>query len=318
LSEAPTVSVVLVSHNGADDAARCVLSLLDHTLAARLEIILVDNASSEDVAASVIAVCPSARVILNAENVGFARACNQGMAGATGDLYLLLNTDTYVVDDVIGRAAARLLAEEHVGMLTCDLRYPDGRRQTMANRRLSVRRSLVERLWLYRLGPAAWGSEYLLGTYWDKDRDIEVDWIPGAFMLLKPDLYEKSGGFDPRFFMYGEDGEWCMRLRRMGERILYAPSVGVVYHLGAASSDRVWTDEERLVRCQQGGLDAYATVYGRLRGHVFQAAELLGTAVRWAVYSAAWRLRSSEYLTSQAQTYGWLMRFYARARIRSQ
>ena len=79
-----------------------------------------------------------------------------------------------------------------------------------------------------------------------------MDWLAGAFMLLRTELYERSGGFDPRFFMYGEDSEWCMRLRRMGYRILYAPQLGFVYHRGATSSDVAWTERERLRRCYQG------------------------------------------------------------------
>ena len=311
MTTGPRVSVVIASYNAWDHLQRCLRSLYEHTTSAELEVVVVDNASSDGTAERLAIEFPAATVIANDVNVGFARASNQGMAATTGDLLLLLNSDTYVEDDVIGRAAQHLLDHPEIGMLGCDLRFPRGRRQHVANRRLSVRRTLVERLWLYKLMPAAQRGEYLLGGYWEEDREIEVDWLAGAFMLLRRELFVRTGGFDERFWMYGEDSEWCMRLRRLGVRIVYAPRVGVVYHVGAASSDILWTERERLARCHRGGLDAYASVFGPARGHLYHAAELTGASVRWAVYSAAGRFRPDEYRAIQADFYGWLTRFFA-------
>lgn len=303
--------MVIASYQSWDHLHACLHSLLAHTTSAELEIIVVDNASSDGTPERLPAAFPSAQLILNHDNVGFARACNQGMAAASGDLLLLLNSDTYVRDDVIGRAAAHLLSRPDVAMLGCELRYPDGRRQHVANRRLSIRRILIERLWLYKLIPRDRRGEYLLGGYWEGDREIEVDWLAGVFMLLRPEVFACSGGFDERFWMYGEDSEWCMRLRRMGERILYAPRTGVVYHVGAASSDILWTERERLARCHRGGLEAYGAIHGDRRRRAYHAAELVGAAVRWAVYSVAHRVRPYEYFATQADFYGWLARFFA-------
>jgi GT2 family glycosyltransferase len=308
----PLVSVVIPSWNGRADLERCLRSLLEHTASVRLELIVIDNASSDGSQDLVAEQFTQVRLLRNARNEGFARACNQGMASATGDLLLLLNSDTYVDDDVVGRGAAYLLARPEIGMLGCELRFPDGRRQHTANRRLGIRRSLVERLWLYRLLPRSKRSEYLLGGYWEGDDDIEVDWLAGAFMLLRRELYEYSGGFDERFFMYGEDSEWCMRLRRMGHHILYAPRVGVVYHRGAVSSDVAWSSRERLERCYQGGIAAYAVAHGTARAALYRLAELYGTSVRWVAYAIASRLRSDEYARSQADFHRWLASFYLR------
>ncbi|HTN24539.1 MAG TPA: glycosyltransferase family 2 protein [Solirubrobacteraceae bacterium] len=316
MSARPRVSVILASYNAWEHLERCLRSLLEHTTSADLEIVVVDNASADGTPERLPVAFPSARLIANDHNAGFARANNQGMAAATGDLLLLLNSDTYVEDDVIGRAAAHLLARPGIGMLGVDLRFPHGRRQHVANRRLSVRRSLVERLWLYKLIPRARRGSYLLGGYWEEDREIEVDWLAGAFMLLRPALFARSGGFDEQFWMYGEDSEWCMRLRRSGVRILYAPRIGIVYHVGAASSDLLWTERERLARCHRGGLDAYAAVHGQARGRIYHAAELAGAAVRWAVHATAVRARGSEYHAAQADFYGWLARLFAAEVVR--
>ncbi len=311
MSARPRVSVIIAAHDSWVHLERCLSSLLEHTASAELELVVVDNASTDGTPERLAQAFPTARLLRNAGNEGFARASNQGMAAATGDLLLLLNSDTFVADDVIGRAASALLARPEIGMLGVDLRFPAGRRQHVANRSLSVRRSLVERLWLYRLMPPSRRGEYLLGGYWESDREIEVDWLAGVFMLLRPEVFARSGGFDERFWMYGEDSEWCMRLRRMGVRILYAPLTGVVFHVGAASSDLLWTERERLARCHRGGLEAYAAIHGRGRARLYHAAELAGASVRWAVYAAAQRLRPGDYVATQADFYGWLARLLA-------
>jgi hypothetical protein len=96
----------------------------------------------------------------------------------------------------------------------------------------------------------------------------------------------------------------------MGQRILYAPAVGTVYHVGAVSSDVVWTERERLERCYLGGITAYGMLHGGTRGALYRAAELVGTSARWAVYSLVSAVRGSPYARLQAEKYGWLARFY--------
>lgn len=310
-TDAPTLSIVIASWNSQGDLRDCLASLREHTASASYELIVVDNASSDGTPEMLRRSFPDVRLIENAKNEGFARACNQGMAAARGRFVLLLNSDTYVMDDVIGRAVTELIARPEIGMLGCELRFPDGRHQYSAERALSVRRSLVENLWLYKLVPPAKRDEMLLGGYWGGDREVEADWLCGAFMLLRSELFEASGGFDRRFFMYGEDSEWCMRLRRLGYRILYTPRPGVVIHRGAVSSDRAWSDDERLRLCYRGGLQAYEILNGRARTMLFRAAELFGAAVRWSAYRVATALRRNEYFSRQAERYAWLVRFYA-------
>jgi hypothetical protein len=106
-----------------------------------------------------------------------------------------------------------------------------------------------------------------------------------------------------------------MRLRRMGYRILYSPQVGTVYHVGAASSERLgWEERDRVERGHRGGILAYGLVYGDARAALFRLAELIGTTVRWLVYTVVARVRGDAYAKAQAQRYGWLAMFYLRAR----
>jgi GT2 family glycosyltransferase len=307
----PKLSVVLVSWNARDHIHPCLSSLAEHSSHLDLELIVVDNASSDGTAAAVRDLYPDATLIENSENTGFARASNQGMRAASGDLLLLLNTDTYVTDDVIGRAVELINGRPEIGMLGCRLAYPDGRVQHNANRALSIRRTLFERLWMYKLLRPSRRPQALLGGYWEHDSEAEVDWLAGAFMMLRRELFDTSGGFDERFFMYGEDSEWCMRLRRMGYRILFSPEPGTVFHVGSVSADAVWTEKERLRLCHVGGLESYEAIHGRVMGLGYRVAEVLGAGTRFAAYSLIGAVRRTEYFRHQATFYRWLVEFYA-------
>jgi GT2 family glycosyltransferase len=310
--DSPLLSIVIVNWNTRDALRNCLASLFEQSRSLTLEVIVVDNASADDSLDMLKADFPQVRIIANTINLGFARACNQGMRAARGRLLLLLNSDTYVRDDVIARMATYLLSRPDVAMAGCQLQYPDGCIQHTAFRSLSILRSLFEDLWLYKLLPAAQRADVLLGGYWQSDVEKEVDWLAGAFMMLRREVFLQTDGFAEDFFMYGEDSEWCMRIRRSGGRIMFNP-LGVVYHVGSLSSDLEWTQKERLRLCHLGGLRAYTKLNGRLPGLFFHLAKLLGTSVRGAVYALLTRFTPNVYYRSQRQLYGWQSGFYLRA-----
>src|SRR5262245_9433821 len=257
----PQLSIVLVSWNTADLICKCIRSILLHQHGMELEIIVVDNASSDDTLNRIRNEFPAVRVIPNAENVGFGRACNQGMRAASSDLILLLNSDTYVVDDAIPKAVELINERAEFGMLSCQLRSPNGDVQRTTRRNLSIRYGLVEDLCLYQLLPRRTWGKLMLAHFWDHSEELEVDCVMGAFMLLRRRVFVESGGFHEDFFMYGEDQEWCMRLRAAGTRILYSP-VPVIFHVGAASSFQTWTHKELIRRSIEGDVRAYSMING--------------------------------------------------------
>ena len=300
----PRLSVVVVNRNRCMELERCLRTIFEHTEYAPMEVVVVDNGSSDGSAPMVRTCFPRVSLIENDRNEGAGRARNQGVMAAEGELLALLDCDTYVVDDVIGHSARYLLERPEIGLLGPELCFPDGSRQYSANRAMSIRHSLFQNLWLYRLLPKSRRAAVLLGGYWDEDREIEVDWLVGASMLLRRELFLASGGFDVRLFP--EDSEWCIRLRRAGHRILYAPKVGVVYHTGSV------VDEQKLRLYHCGGLEAYATLNGRVRASLYRLAQLFGASVRWTVYRAAAVMRPSEYLAAQTSLYRQLVGIYLR------
>lgn len=241
---APELTIVLVSWNTKDVLGRCLASLEAHTRGVSFEVVVVDNASANGTVAALDRDWPRVRLLENVENVGFARACNRGMAAARGDM--------------------------------------------------SERRR----------------NEMLLGGFWQPDREMDVDWIAGVFMLLRRDAYVVSGGFDEEFHMYGEDSEWCMRLRRRGMRIVYTPEA-VVYHEGSVSSDLRWSSRDRLRRCHLGGVEAYAKVSGRLLGWLYAATMSFGSLVRYLAYTALALVTRGEYYRTVKSLRGWQTKDYA-------
>src|SRR5436853_804949 len=310
--DSPLLSIVIVNWNTREALRNCLASLFEQSRSLTLEVIVVDNASADDSLDMLKAGFPQVRIIANTINLGFARACNQGMRAARGRLLLLLNSDTYVRDDVIARMTAYLLSRPDVAMAGCQLQYPDGRIQHTAFRSLSIRRNLFEDLWLYKLLPAARRADMLLGGYWQSDAEKEVDWLAGAFMMLRREVFLQTDGFAEDFFIYGEDSDWCMLIRRCGGRMMFTP-LDVVHQLGSPSSDLEWTQKERLRLCHLGGLRAYTKLNGRLPGLFFHLAKLLGTSVRGAVYALLTRFTPNDYYRSQRQLYGWQRGFYLRA-----
>lgn len=302
-SATPLLSIVVVNWNTREALRRCLSSVIAHG-ASDHELIVVDNASSDGSVELLAEQFAGVRVLANTSNVGFARACNQGMRAAAGRLILLLNSDTYVTDDVIDRTARYLLERPRVAMAACQLRYPDGRLQHTAFRSLGIARSLFEDLWLYKLVPRRVREDWLLGGYWDGSTEKEVDWLAGAFMMLRREVFEASRGFDEAFFMYGEDSEWCLRLRRAGHAIVYVP-LGVVYHVGSVSSDLSWDERQRLRLCHLGGFGAYDKLHGRALGTGYKLARLFGSSARWLVYSLLVAAGAGEYYRTQRRLYGW-------------
>ena len=278
------VSAVVVTYNTPELTQRCIDSLEAHAPDRPFEVVLVDNGRGP--------------------NLGFARGANAGMRRAAHGYLLLANSDTYVSSDAVERMARVLDTRPDVDVVGCRLTFPDGRVQHPAKRALAVWRSLVEDLWLYRLVPRSRWPRQLLGLYFDHASETECDWLAAAFVMLRREVFETTGGFDESFFMYGEDTEWFTRAGRQGFRLLYAP-VATVVHEGRGSEGE--GDAGYLRRCHVGGLRAYELLHGRPRMQLYRWARWFGASVRALVYRVA---RSNPYVDAQAAAYRELAAIY--------
>ncbi len=242
------LSVIVVSWNTREILRDCLAAVCRHLPAGARELVVVDNASADGSAEMVAEQFPEARLIRNAANLGFGRAANQGMSAASGDHLLLLNSDAFLLDDSLLALSRRLERDTTLGLVGPRIELDDGHLQSSARRFPSVGRLALSELWLYRLLSRRRAADLLLGPYWAHDAEREADWLVGACLLLRREVFERTGGFDPAIFMYGEEVEWCHRVRGAGWRILFCPEAQV-RHLNHKSADKLFGDAGRTDRC---------------------------------------------------------------------
>lgn len=231
----PDISIVIVSWNVRERLRACLASL---PLAdPRVEIILVDAASSDGTPDAVRSEFPEVSLLASAENLGYSRGNNLGLTQAQGRFALILNPDTEVVGDALPRMRAYLDANPRVGVLGPRLVLADGTAQSSRRRFPSLAVAFFESTWLAPLAPRS-----LLARYYAEDlptdRPVEVDWLVGAALLVRREAWEQVGLLDEGFFMYSEELDWQRRIKAAGWRVVYFPEAQV-RHFEAQSSAQV-------------------------------------------------------------------------------
>lgn len=233
------VSVIVVSYNTRAMTLAALRSLAAETVATRFEVIVVDNASA-DASAAAIAAEPGERTLIALDdNIGFAAANNLASTHARGDFILLLNPDTLVQDRAVDRlmAFARITPEARIwGGRTL---FGDGRlNPSSCWRRMTLWNLFCRASGLTGLFPdtCIFNGEAYGG--WPRDTVREVDIVSGCFFLIRRDFWQRLGGFDKRFFMYGEEADLCLRARALGARPMVTPAATIVHYGGASETAR--------------------------------------------------------------------------------
>lgn len=214
-------SIILVNYKSTDLLLNC-LKTIPAKDAGQYEIIVVDNASNDNGKSRVIALFPSVKWIEMGYNSGFARANNAGMRAATGNVFLLLNTDTLIIENAIGECYNRLQQSNHIAA-GVQLLNPDGTTQISGN--FFMKGGINHLLALPALGQVLRRLGILMKvkkTHVPEASTEEiVDWINGAFLMVKREAAEKAGLLDEDFFLFSEEIEWCYRLGKQGTMVIY-------------------------------------------------------------------------------------------------
>lgn len=240
-SSAPELSIIVVNWNTREITLECLQSALDETRDTRIEILVVDNGSKDGSAEAIAARFPGITLLAESENHGFAKANNIAAEKARGRHILLLNSDTIVLDRAIDRLMAFARATPQARVWGGRTLFGDrSLNPTNAWGRVTVWSALCFALGLTMLFPRSnlFNPEALGG--WDRSSERQVDIVSGCFFLIEADLWRELGGFDPAFFMYGEEADLCARARALGARPLVTPEATIV-HLGGASTTRIST-----------------------------------------------------------------------------
>ncbi len=240
------LSVIIVNYNVRQFLENSLASIQRAMEGIKGEIFVVDNASDDGSVEMVRSVFPNVRLIANTKNVGFAAANNMALREASGSVFLLINPDTIVQEDTF-RVMLRFLQDHPaVGLAGCKILNPDGSFQLPCRRSFPTPWVAFTKIFgLSTLFPKSklFGKYNL--TYLDPDQSYEVDAVSGSFMMMTRTAYTQVGGLDEAFFMYGEDLDWCYRVRQAGFKVFYVHATQII-HFKGESTRRSNIDEVRV------------------------------------------------------------------------
>ncbi len=229
------VSIVVVSYNTRDLTLACLDSIATETRNSQFEVHVVDNASTDGSPEALREHAFGDGLIASAHNLGFARANNLAVKAARGEFILLLNPDTVVIDGAIDRLVAFARANPAAGIWGGRTLFADGSlNPSSCWGRMTPWNLFCRAVGLTGIGPNSrlFNGEAYGG--WQRDSVARVDIVSGCFLLIRRSLWEALGGFDPAFFMYGEEADLCLRAAKIGAAPMITPEAAII-HLGGAS-----------------------------------------------------------------------------------
>ncbi len=233
----PLVSIVIVNWKTPELLISCLDSIKKNDAGNKnFELLIVDNNSQDGSVELISKNHPDAFLLANDKNLGFSIACNQVIPKAKGKYVLLLNPDTLVENNAISKMAEFLDQRAECGAVGPKVLNPDGTLQLACRRSFpSLEAAFFRVTYLSRLFPKnKTFAKYNL-THADPDEELEVDALSGSAMMVRKDIIDKIGLLDEDIFMFGEDIDWCWRVKEAGYKVIYFPS-SVVYHIHGASS----------------------------------------------------------------------------------
>jgi len=246
------VSIVILSYNKRSLTADCIISIQKNIPKSEREIIVVDNASSDDSVAYIKTHFPEVKLIENSRNAGFAGGCNVGAKHAKGEYLLFLNNDAAVSDNPLPEMVSAFTPDQKIGIVGGLLTNLNGSLQRSYGKFYTIPNVI------YLLFAGESGELRRLQS----SSSRETDWVSGGFMLVKRNIFEKVKGFNESYFMYIEDMDLCYRIKKIGYKIVFTPVVKVK-HIGQASTNKtfaivhIYEGLQIFYRQQRSGLEYY-------------------------------------------------------------
>ncbi len=229
------VSVIVVNWNTKALLHDCLKSIYEQGGEIDLEVIVIDNASTDDSAEMVKKNFPRVTLVENSDNLGFARANNIGIQASKGRYVCLVNSDVIVLEDCIKDLKSFMDEHPTTGMAGPRILNPDHTLQPSCRHLPTIWNNLCSASGLNRLFPkSAFFSDWIM-NYWNHDSVRSVDALSGCFWMVRRKSLNEVGLLDEDFFVYGEDLDWCKRFHKAGWDILFYPDAEAI-HIGGASS----------------------------------------------------------------------------------
>lgn len=222
------ISIIIVNYNTKKLLEKLLTSLLIQAVDLKLEIFVVDNGSTDRSAEMVESDFPYVRLIRNSQNLGFAKANNQAIRQCQGRYILLLNSDAELLDDTLYLMIEFMDTHKDAGIIGPRLLNPDGSIQFSCHNVPALFRTFIEMSFINRIVPLDVGDMLYRFGY---DRIREVGYVSGACLMVRREIIEEVGLLDERFFMYAEEADWCIRVKKAGFKIYFIPQARVIHSL---------------------------------------------------------------------------------------
>lgn len=236
--KSPDVSILIISFNTRPYTLQCLQSIYEQTDRVDFEVIVLDNGSVDGSADAIAQQFPQVHLIREERNLGFARGNNQAALRAKGRYLLLLNPDTKILDHAIDQIVEFADSRPKAGIYTgCNL-SPEGGFNRNCYGKMTPWSLFCRTFGLTKIGkripflnPETYGN-------WNYDQIRTVDIVEGSFLLIQRALWDQLGGFNPLFFMYGEEVDLCLRARKAGYRPICCPQVRIIHYGGCSETCR--------------------------------------------------------------------------------
>lgn len=249
----PLLSISIINYNTKKLLYNCLESVYVQCKDINLEVIVVDNNSTDGSQEMVQKQFPQVKLISNAINTGFGRANNQAIRESKGKYILLLNSDTVIINDIIHKMIDFMKANLQTGVVGCKLLKADMTVQPMTNLSFSIWVELIRFLKVKKIifiipGLAKCFAKYFskfagkharsyFSSYLLQDKVQKVDYVSGACLLTRKDVIMDVGLFDEKFFLYYEDADLCLRIKQKGWEIILLPETGIVHYIGKSTDN---------------------------------------------------------------------------------
>ncbi len=307
------ISIIIVSYNTREVLRQCLYSVIEESKSIAAEILVVDNASTDGSAEMISAEFPQVLLLRSEVNLGFGAANNVALEIARGRYFVLLNSDAFFTSGALGRAIRHMDETPECGLGGSRLIGRDGSAQPSSRCFHSVLSDMLVLTGLAGRYPKSRFFGRFDRTWADPEIPARVDWVPGAFCILRPEALRKVGSFDPAFFLYYEEVDLCLRFKRAGFAVWYWPDV-VIVHMGGESS-RGRTDLEFSPQASQVVLWRMRSTFLYYRKHHGMRVHLarLGEQLLYQATVARNRLSRDPRRRLRGQRYRLLLRYLNQA-----
>lgn len=309
------LSIVTISWNVSDLLAACLESIMrspihligyhsaEETDKLKTEVIIVDSASSDDSVKILREKFPWVRLITCDENIGFVRGNNLGAKYARGKYLMLLNPDTELIDNALGRLVEVLESDEKIGVVGPHTLNSDGSHQSTRRRFPTLLTGIFESTWLESLAPRRILNRYRVLDKPD-DGTYPVGWLQGSALLTYRHIWETIGGLDERYIMYSEEMDWCKRVHDAGWQLVYVGDARIIHHSGQSTAQ---VKARSHVHFQHSKLRYFRKFHGRWVALILQVVLVLNYLIQIFIEGAKWIVGHKRPLRAERIVAYWIV-----------